>query len=324
LQRMLLNLNPPHHTRLRALLMKAFNARQIERLRQTARDTASRLLDKLIASGQGDLAADYAHLLPMEIICALLDVPREEASAFRSAARNIVRTMDVNPMSAGQLDESEASMETLQRYFRKVIGARREHPGEDLISQLIAVREGDLQLTEDEIIENIILLFIAGHETTSNMIGNALIALYRHPEQLARARSDSSLLPAVVTECMRYDSSAQMIVRVALEDLEIEGVAIKSGSVVYLCLGSANRDPEAFADPDCLMIERPANGRRVLSLGGGIHFCLGARLAMLEMEAALSTLFARLPAMRITNLDDLRWYPRNAIRGVASLRFACP
>jgi cytochrome P450 len=207
----------------------------------------------------------------------------------------------------------------LECYFKSVVEERRAKPGNDLVSALLRAEEAGETLTEDEIISNVLLLFVAGHETTSNMLGNALIALHRHPGQLARLMGDASLLPKAVGECLRFDSSVQMIVRTAFEDVEAAGHSIARGTIVFMLLGSANRDPGQFEKPDELDIGRTLQGR-LLSFGAGIHHCLGARLATLELETGLGSLISRLPDLRITNLDALQWRQRNTLRGVESLK----
>jgi hypothetical protein len=187
---------------------------------------------------------------------------------------------------------------------------------------LLSVEENGERLSEQEVISNVILLFAAGHETTSNMIGNSLVALHRYPDQLALLKARPELLPKAVSECMRYDSSVQFLTRVALEDTEVNGIALPKGAIVFMLLGAANRDPQRFQEPDRLLIERPGSGNRLIMFGGGIHYCLGARLATLEIQIALGTLLARLPDLQLLNTQDLRWYPRNTLRGVESLMAA--
>jgi len=314
---MLPGMNPPKHTRLRALLMKSFNARQIDKFRQASFDISNRLVDNLTKSSHGDLVKDFAFVLPMQTICTILDVPLEDASLFKEAADHVSGAIDVTPLSPEKLEQAKQSAIELEAYFAKIIRVRRENPGEDLISQMILAEEEGERMTDEEIVANVCFLFVAGHETTENMIGNALIALHRQPEQLQRAISDLSILPSVVNECMRFDSSVQMAQRVALEDVEFEGLSIERGNLICVCLGAANRDPEKFSNPGVLKIDRDEG--RMLSFGSGLHFCLGARLATLEIEAALATLFTRLPDMRLTNLDDLRYRHNSALRGVDAL-----
>jgi cytochrome P450 len=318
-ERMLLLMNPPEHTRLRALLMKAFNVKQAAEFRQLAQGIADDLIDQFATARAVDLVQAYAFPLPIRVICTLLDVPHSDAVMFTQAVSDAVQALDTAPMDEGQVAAANQAMERLQAYFTAILTERRQHPGRDLVSLLLTVEEGDQRLTEEEILANIILLFIAGHETTTNMIGNALVALHRHPEQLAHAMVHDALLPAVVVECLRYDGAVQMASRAALEDLEVAEIPIARGQAIFISLGAANRDPEKFANPDSLIIGRPDQDARLLTFGGGAHYCLGAHLAMVELEVALGTLFRRLPQMQLTNLDALSWHPRNSLRGVQSL-----
>ncbi|WDD91549.1 cytochrome P450 [Burkholderia sp. FERM BP-3421] len=314
---MLPGLNPPKHTHLRALIMKSFNARQIEKFREASYAISNQLVDKLAREPQGDLVSGFAFVLPMQTICTILDVPLSDGAMFKKAADKAAGALNVTPLNAEQLEESKQSALQLEAYFARVLAERRKHPGDDLISQMILAEENGERLTDDEIVANLCFLFVAGHETTENMIGNSLIALQRHPEQRERVKADPSLMPNVVNECLRFDSSVQIAQRVALEDIEIDGYALKRGDLICVCLGGANRDPQQFEDPNTLNIDR--EGVRPLSFGNGLHYCLGARLATLEIAAALETIYARLPNLHITNLDALPYRRNNALRGVDSL-----
>ncbi|MEX3931688.1 cytochrome P450 [Paraburkholderia phymatum] len=318
LDRTLLMMNPPVHTRLRTLLMKAFNARQIETLRRIVEETTDSLIDAMQGKREVDLVREFALPLPLQIVCRLLDVPVDEGQRLGDAAGLLVSTFDLAPLSADALARANQAALDLEQYFGAVVAQRRATPGGDIVSSLIQAEEGGERLSEEEIVSNAILLFVAGHETTSNMLGNALIALHRHPAQLARLHSEPSLMSKAVAECARYDTAVQMVVRTAFDDIEVEGATLARGSIVFMLLGSANRDPERFARPDTLDIEREPSGH-LLTFGAGIHYCLGARLAMMELEIALRKLMTRLPQMRVTNLDALMWHRRNNLRGVESL-----
>jgi cytochrome P450 len=265
-----------------------------------------------------DLVSEFAMPLPLQIICRLLDVPVEDGVRFGDAASLLVSAFDLAPMSADALARANQAALELEQYFRAVVAQRRATPGHDIVSSLIQAEEGGERLSEDEIISNVILLFVAGHETTSNMLGNALIALHQHPAQLERLRGDPSLVSKAVAECARYDTAVQMVVRTAFEDINVDGQTLPRGSIVFMLLGSANRDPERFDAPDTLDIGRDPSGH-LLTFGAGIHYCLGARLAMMELEIALHKLLTRLPQLRLTNLDTLQWRRRNNLRGVETL-----
>ena len=319
LSKMLVMMNPPAHTRLRALLMKAFNARQIDLLRDISQSAADELIDAFEASRSIDLVSEFASPMPIRIICKVMDVPVDHAPMLGADVGRLAQALEAAPLSAEQVAAANAALENIERYFKAVIATRREHPGTDLISTMLSINDNGETFSENEIIWNVIFIFAAGHETTSNMIGNALIALHRHPDQLDKLRAHPELLTQAINECMRYDSSVQIVQRVALEDTDVHGVAVPKGTIVLLSLGATNRDPMQFDQPDKLLIERPESSNPPLVFSGGIHYCLGARLAMFELETALGTILRRLPGLRLTNLDSLQWHPRNTLRGVTSL-----
>jgi cytochrome P450 len=318
LNRTLLMMNPPSHTRLRALLMKTFNARQIERLTSVVEATANELLDRVASRAGFDLVTDYAFPLPVQIICRLLDVPIEQAAASGGAASRLVAAFDLAPLDEQGLHAANEAALTLEHYFHNVIEQRRAQPGDDLISAMLAIEEEGSRLTDEEVVSNAVLLFVAGHETTSNMIGNMMLTLFRYPEQMEILKQDASLLPRAIAECMRYDGAVQMLVRTALDDIALGGTTLARGSVAFMLIGSANRDPAVYAQPDTLDFARPASAPS-LAFGAGIHYCIGARLAALEMDVAIRCLLARYPEIRPVNLDTLVWHHRNNLRGVTSL-----
>lgn len=318
--RMMLMMNPPSHTPIRAALMQVFNARQIEELQKIALDVANEVIDDFIADQQTDLITHFALPLPMKIICRLLDIAYEDAELFVNAARLLMQTLELNPMSPEQISQANQAAIDVQDYFSLVLDDRKSRSGTDLISKLLQAEVEGQRLSDEDIIANVIMLFLAGHETTASMIGNALIALHRHPEQWAALANNPDLAKTAALELLRYDSSVQLSMRVALEDIEILGHFLKAGQIVYLLTGSANRDPEVFNDPDTLNFERPAHEARAVTFGGGIHYCLGARLAQMELETALNLLFKRLPNLSIEepHLED--WHQRHTLRGVTRLQ----
>jgi cytochrome P450 len=319
-RQMLNGLNPPKHTRLRGLLMKSFTARQLERFHQVSHDLSHRLVDALIAKDEADVIRDFAFPLPAQIICTILDVPLEHIPMLKQLSNEVSGALDLNMMNEEQLRKGNHAALELHRYFAALFEARRRSPGEDLVSQMVAAEEDGEHMSNEELVANILLLFVAGHETTTNIIGNALVSLHRHPDQLRLAMSNAAMLPNVVTECMRYETSIQSTLRVALEDAEVEGTRIARGDVVFVWIGAAHRDPAIFADPDTLKVDRSFKDVKILTFGGGVHYCLGARLATMQSETALGTLFSRLPDMRISNLDHVRWHKRSHLRGVESLQ----
>lgn len=333
LSRTFLMMNPPAHTRLRALLMQAFNRKQVEGLREIVETTTQALLDRIgdklgakLGDNPGDnpefdLIADFALPLPVEIICRLLNIPAADGVALGTAASRLASALDLAPLNATQLAAANQAALELEAYFQTVVAQRRAHPGEDLISSLLGAEDDGATLSEAEIISNVILLFVAGHETTSNMIGNSMIALFRAPAELARLKSqlsDATAVSQAVAECLRYDGAVQMVVRTAFEDVTVEDVTVPRGSIVFMLIGAANRDPAVYTDPDRLDLARDATPS--LAFGGGIHYCLGTRLATLELESAIAGVLARFPALQPVDLDQLSWHRRNNLRGVETLR----
>lgn len=318
--RMLLMMNPPSHTPIRAALMQAFNARQIEELQKITLDVANELIDEFIADQQANLLTQFALPLPMKIICRLLNIAYDDAELFVHAARLLMQTLELNPMSAEQIGHANQAAIDIQEYFALVLDERKSRPGNDLISRLLQADVEGQHLSDEDIIANVIMLFLAGHETTASMIGNALIALHRHPEQWAALANNPDLAKTAALELLRYDSSVQLSVRVTLEDMDVLGHSLKAGHIIYLLTGSANRDPAVFNEPDTLNFDRPAHEARAVTFGGGVHYCMGARLAQMELETALNQLFKRLPHLAIEEPKLEDWHQRHTLRGVTRLQ----
>ncbi len=318
LTRMMLFLDPPTHTRIRGLVSRAFNARRIEALRPRIEAVVDALIDRVHGQGGMDVIGDFAHRLPVTVICDMLGVPEEDRAPFLDDSVVRGRILDPVPLSREEMDETNGAFQGLEDYFRKLLAYRRANPGEDLVTGLLAAREADESLTEDEIVSNINLLFGAGHETTTNLIGNGLLALHRNPGELARLRQDPSLLPNAVEELLRYDSPVQLTSRHPLETAEFMGETVQPGEEVIALLGAANHDPAAYAgDPDTLDVGRP--GVRAISFGGGLHFCLGAQLARIEGEIAFRRLIERLPTMKLVDPDRVSWKQTVTLRGLETL-----
>lgn len=318
--RFMLLMNPPEHTRLRGLVSKAFSVKQAPELWRLARREALALVDGFIERGEADLLAEFAYPLPVRVICALLDIRLEDSLMFQRETQALAKVFELSPIPRADIDAANHAAGLFDEHFRALCRARRKQPGHDLVSLLLQAEEGNHRLNEDEIVANIILLFMAGHETTANMLGNTLLSLFRHPEQLALLRADLALLPAAVNEALRYDTSVQIAARTAMEDLDIAGTSMRRGDMVYISLGAANRDPAVFPDPDSFLIGRAESGRKPLSFGGGAHYCLGARLARIELETALGVLLEKLPGLRLVNMESPRWRPTLTIRGLEELR----
>ena len=318
-QHWMLQQDPPDHTRLRGLVVKAFTARRVEDMRPRIQQIVDQTLDGIVARGHMDLIEDYAFRLPITIICDMLGIPEEHREMFYTGSREGGRLLDPVPLSRAEIDTANTGNVAAQMYFQQLFELRRRNPGDDLTTQLVQAEQNGSKLSNEELTANIILLFGAGHETTVNLIGNGLLALYRNPDQLALLKAKPELIGNAIEEFLRYDSSVQLTGRVALEDIdELGGKKIAKGENVLCLLGSANRDPAVYPDrPDTLDITRP--NVRPLSFGGGIHFCLGAQLARIEAEVAITTLLRRLPDLRLDDAENPKWRPTFVLRGLTSL-----
>ncbi|WP_369238235.1 cytochrome P450 [Streptomyces sp. R21] len=307
----LLNMDPPDHTRIRRLVGRAFTPRRVEQLRAPIRETADRLLDALGTHGRTDLMASYATPLPITVICDLLGVPHEHRRDFRAWTNPLV-TPD-----PARLDITKQAVMAMLGFFTGLLADKRKEPDDDLLSDLIAVQEEGDRLTEDELMSLAFLILFAGYENTVQLIGNAVSALLRHPEQLAALREDPSQLPAAVEEFARHEGPALLAIRrFPVEDVTIGEVVVPAGETVLLSLSAANRDPSRFPDPDRLDIGRDTSGH--LALGHGIHYCLGAPLARMETEIALAALLERLPDLAPEEAAP-RWRPSLRSRGLLTL-----
>jgi len=315
----MLQQDPPDHTRLRGLVVKAFTARRVEDMRPRIQQIVDETLDRIAPQGRMDLIEDFAFRLPVTIICDMLGIPEEHRELFYKGSRDGGRLLDPVPLSREEIEQANAGNAMSQMYFQQLFELRRRSPGDDLTTQLVQAEEDGNKLTNEELTANIILLFGAGHETTVNLIGNGLLALHRNPHQLALLKANPGLITNAVEEFLRYDSSVQLAGRVTLEDIDdLGGKRIPKGESVFCLLGSANRDPAVFPDrPDQLDITRP--NVRPLSFGGGIHFCLGAQLARIEAEIAISTLLRRLPDLRLDDAENPQWRPTFVLRGLKAL-----
>jgi len=315
----MLEQDPPDHTRLRGLVVKAFTARRVEDMRPRIQQVVDQTLDAVIGNGHMDLIAEFAYRLPVTIICDMLGIPEEHREVFHKGSRDGGRILDPVPLTPQEIAAANAGDAMARMYFEQLFELRRRNPGDDLTTQLVQAEEAGDKLSNEELTANIMLLFGAGHETTVNLIGNGLLALHRNPDQLALLKASPSLMTNAIEEFLRYDSSVQMSSRVALEDIEdLGGKRIPKGKSVLCLLGSANRDPAVYPDrPDRLDIRR--TNVKPLSFGGGIHFCLGAQLARIEAEIAISTLLRRLPELRLDDAANPEWRPTFVPRGLKRL-----
>ncbi|MEU9849758.1 cytochrome P450 [Streptomyces sp. NPDC047985] len=311
----LLDLEAPDHTRIRRLVSKAFTPRTVERLVPTVQRLAAELVDPFVEAGGGDLLTAVAEPLPVAVIAEMLGIPESDRAPLRPWSAAICGMFELNPSEDTARAAVRASLD-FSAYLRELIAQRRKNPGTDLISALIAAHDEGERLSEQEMISTCVLLLNAGHEATVNTTVNGWWTLLRHPEQLAALRADHGLLPTAIEELMRYDTPLQMFERWVLDDIEIDGTVIPRGSEVALLFGSANRDPARFAAADTLDLSRRENPH--ITFGAGIHFCLGAPLARVELAASFGELLRRAPGLRL--VTEPEWNPGYVIRGLKELR----
>jgi len=314
-------LDPPDHTRLRRLVSKAFSPKVVRALEPDISALVEGLLDKAEQAGRLEVIADLAYPLPVAVICRLLGVPIEDEPKFSWASALLAQGLDPFIAFTGQSPGFEERMEAglwLRGYLRDLLRRRREQPGDDLMSGLIAVEESGDQLTEDEIVATCNLLLIAGHETTVNLIANAVLAMLRHRRYWTALANDPDRAPAIVEETLRYDPPVQLVGRVAGADMTIGEVRIPKGDTMMLLLAAAHRDPAVTERPDDFDPDRGAV--RHLAFGLGPHFCLGAPLARLEATVALSAVTRRFPGARLGGEPSYK--PNVTLRGMADLDVA--
>ncbi|HLB49024.1 MAG TPA: cytochrome P450 [Anaerolineales bacterium] len=311
--------DPPYHTRLRGLVNKAFTPRVVERMRPYIQQVVDDLLDAVETKGGLDVIRDLAYPLPLVVIAVLLGFPIEERQQLKKWSDDSFAVLGIVRHSPELMEGAARSMAEMSNYIAALSQGRRLQPQEDLLTALVTVVDEGERLTEAELIANINVLLAAGHETTSNLIGNGVLALLRHPDQLQKLRADPALAAATVEEVMRYDNPVQIVYRSAAEDVEMGGKRIARGQLVNMILGAANRDPDHFSDPDRFDITRD-QGRNV-GFGLGIHFCIGAPLARLEGQIAFTTLLRRFPNLQLA-ADALDWQEHPTFRGVKSLPVA--
>jgi cytochrome P450 len=312
----LLFLDPPEHTRLRGLVSRVFTPQRVERLRAGAEVAVASQLDELAEAGEADVLSVVGFPLPVAVIGDLVGVPEADRARFqglvRAAASVLEPIVDDATFEAGLTAQAE-----MRAYFHELLAERRARPQDDLMSALVSARESDDRLTDAEVVSTIILLFAAGFETTRNLIGNGLLALLRHPEEMARWRSDPGLDRTAVDELLRWDSPVQLNTRTALEPAEVAGVPMEVGAAVVILPGAANRDPARFAEPDRFDLGRVDNVP--LSFGWGVHHCLGAALARMEGAVAFRGLLDRFDSIEPAD-DEPAWRNSLTLRGLDELR----
>ena len=314
----MLLLDPPDHGRLRNLVAPAFTARRVDHMRPRIQQIVDEIIDRMEPQRHMDLIADFAFRLPVTVICDILGIPKEDRQVFFTYSRAFARLLDFTPLSRAEIDQQNSYNLAMAEYFRGLFERRRREPGNDLTTHLVQAEEHGSALTNEELTANVILLFGAGHETTVNLIGNGLLALYRNPDQLDLLKNDLSLLPNAIEELLRYDSPVQVARRPALEYVEeIGGISLEKSQRVVCLLGAANRDPEIFSDPDRLDLTR--RDVQPLSFGGGIHYCVGAQLARVEAEIAIGALLRRLPNLQLNDVEHPDWRQTFVLRGLNKL-----
>ncbi len=318
--RSLLFMDPPDHTRLRNLVARAFTPRRIEELRAATQAITDELLDAMATrTGSVDLIEAFAYPLPVRVICTLLGVPAADEALFTGWSRGIARSVDPSilrsPAVEAAIVEARAG---LQSYLGGLLSDRRRAPGNDLLSALAAVETDGDTISPREIVALAQLLLVAGHETTVNLIGNGVLALLRAPDQLALLRQSPERIGPAVDELLRFDGPVQITQRVVVEDMEIAGQKVHAGDEIMLVLGAANRDPAAFSNPHQLDVTRDA--RKHVGLGGGIHHCLGAALARMEAQIALTALLGRFGEIELAGTPTRR--PTFTLRGLETLPVA--
>lgn len=314
--RVVSNTDPPEHTRLRRLVVRSFTPRVLEAMRPRVEKIVDELLDKLERSPEVDAISQFAFPLPAIVIAELLGAPQEARKRFMEWSLNIINFVGTGQPDPDRAQRADQTVREFRQFLEPLINERRCNPTGDLLS-LLASSDGDDQLTMDELVSTCIILLFAGHETTANLIGNGLLALFRHPEQLQRLREHPDMAPGAVEELVRYDSPVQRNRRVATEDVEMHGKLIRRGDSVLVFTGSANRDEEVFERPDDLDIGRSPNHHQ--AFGHGIHFCVGAGLSRLEAPIAVTRFLERFPDVRLSPHFRARWRPNITFRGLESL-----
>jgi pimeloyl-[acyl-carrier protein] synthase len=316
--RTMLVMDPPDHTRVRKLVNKAFTPRRIAQLRGRIEQIVDDSLEEMARAGRTDLIHDLAEPLPAIVIAELLGVPAEDHRKFRAWSTRLIAAIGAATLEARQR-EASAAAESILGYLSDAIAARRREPRDDLISAMIHAQEASDVLSDEELLATCNLLLLAGHETTTNLIGNGMLALLREPDELARLRADPSLLPTAVEELLRFDGPVQATVRVALEDVDFGEHVIPAGSLVLISIGAANHDPEVFVDPNRLDVGRDPNPH--LAFGFATHFCMGAPMARLEGQVAFASLIERFPKLSLVD-EAPEYRPNPILRGLKSLELS--
>jgi hypothetical protein len=315
--RQMLFLDPPNHTRLRALASAAFTVRRVERLRSHIQEIMNGLLDTVIAKGSMDLIADFASPAPAIVTAELLGVPVADHEQLKEWSADFAEMLGNFQHNPDRFPRILRSVEDMSSYFRSAMQEQRLHPRDGLVSAMMAANVDGAKLTDDEIIANLIVTMVGGQETTTNLIGNGVLTLLRNPSAMMQLRENPSIIPSAVEELLRYESPSQHTARLAPDDVELGGKLISKRQAVIAVMGAANRDPDRFPDPDRLDVERKDN--RHVAFGWAAHFCFGAHLARLEGQIAFATILRRLPNLVLDNSVPLVWRHNLGLRGLTAL-----
>jgi pimeloyl-[acyl-carrier protein] synthase len=315
--RQMLFLDPPNHTRLRALASAAFTVRRVEALRSHIQEIMDALLDKVVEKGEIELIADFASPAPAIVTAELLGVPVADHDKLKDWSADFAEMLGNFQHNPDRFPRILNSVSSMTEYFRTTMMEQRLNPQDGLVSAMMSATVDGAKLTEEEIIANLIVTMVGGQETTTNLIGNGMLSLLRNPDSIQKLRDDPSLIPSAVEELLRYESPSQHTARLAPADVELGGKKIRKRQAVIGVMGAANRDPERFPDPDKLDIERKDN--RHVAFGWAAHFCFGAALARIEGQIAISTLLRRLPNLSLDQKTTLRWRDNLGLRGLTAL-----
>ena len=324
LSKWILYLDPPDHTRIRSLVMRAFTPRAVSRLRAVIQTMVDELVSELVSEldrqRQTDFLRDFAYPLPVQVICELLGVPVEDREEFKTWSSDLGRGLQIMTATPEIVRNGNVAAASLAGYIRALIDDRRASPRDGFLDDLVAAEYQGGSLSEDELLATVGLLFFAGHETTVNLLGNGLVAMLRAPGQWAALRADPGLARAAVEEMRRFDTPVQRVSRVALEDVELAGQRVAAGEMVNVIIAGANRDPAQFHDPDSFLIGRTDGPH--LAFAAGPHYCVGATLARVEAEIAMATLARRCPGLALAP-ERLTFRPNVILRGLESVPVIC-
>jgi cytochrome P450 len=315
----MLFLDPPQHNRIRGLAAVAFTPRRVEQLRSRIQEITEELIDRVEGQGEMEIMETLANPLPAIVTAGLLGVPARDHNRLKNWSQDFAEVLGNFQHNPDRASRVLSSLEEMTAYFRDAVRREVGEPTEGLVNALTTAEVDGDRLTEEEVIANVIVTMVGGQETTTNLIGNGLLTLLRHPEELERLRADPSLIPSAVEELLRYESPSQHTARLAPNDIEVGGQVIRERQAVIAVMGAANRDPERFSDPDRLDLAREDN--RHLAFGWASHFCFGAPLARIEGQIAFATMLRRLPSLRLQP-GPITWRQNLGLRGLTALRVA--